>query len=339
MTNKRLAAELEKLLKKTGSNKPPPQQAGGGSASGSSSGSKNASIYIPSSSPPQNSNSTMPSSNKVNQQPQKSSSTKLSGNAAGHKSTVKTNYTKGQKAAGKASAAAGYGASHGSANKSSNTSSVGSKVAASESYQNRESSQSQTQKEQKETLEQERGEKMSNTYNRDGELMTQSEFKQYKSELAQSDIEGMRRIVISPDPTLNITPQEMSSITRDAMHSWQEYSGKQFEFTYAVHDGQSVIHSHVLQTSQNQNDINMASRQLETFKGLIDEAIQTQLDLREGLSEKSGATLIHAEVQNGQEVQHIGGAENMEGELIVENNITKEDVGEDDIEVVQLYME
>ncbi len=339
MSNKWLVAELEKLLKKTGNNKPLPRQAGGGSALDSSSGSKNTSIHMPSSPPSQNSNRAMPSNNKVNPQPQKPGSPKPSGNVAGHKSTVKTNYTKGQKAAGKASAAAGYGASHGGANKSSNTSSVGSKAAASESYQNRESSQSQTQKEQKETLEQERGEKMSNTYNRDGELMTQSEFRQYKSELAQSDIEGMRRIVISPDPILNITPQEMSSITRDAMHSWQECSGKQFDFTYAVHDGQSVIHSHVLMTSEKQNDINMASRQLETFKGLIDEAIQTQLDLREGLSEKDNEMLPHMQVQNDQEVQHLSGMENMASDPILENSAGKEALNEDDIEVVQLYVE
>ena len=338
MTDKRLIAELEKLLKKMDSNKLPSQQAGG-SGLGSSNGSKNASVYMPTSTPSQNSNSTMPSNSKVNPQPQKSSSFKPSGNAAGHKSTVKTNYTKGQKAAGKASAAAGYGASHGGANKSSNTSSVGSKAAASESYQNRESSQSQAQKEQKETLEQERGERMSNTYNSDGELMTQSEFKEYKSELTQSNIEGMRRIVISPDPMLNITPQEMSSITRDAMQSWQEYSGKQFDFTYAVHDGQSVIHSHVLMTSENKNDINMASRQLETFKSFIDEAIQNQLDLREGLSEKSIEVLPYAQAENDQEVQYLGGVENRAYMLDQEDSADKEGL-EDNLQyAAQIYSE
>lgn len=205
-----------------------------------------------------------------------------SGNSSGHLSTVKTNYSKGSEAAGKASASAGYGNSHGRAE---NVRTTATKAAASGSYQNRDSSLSQEQREGKATLERERGEKLSNTYNSDGERMTRSEFKAYQVELKEMDIQGMRRIVISPDPALGVSEKEMVSITRDAMWAWQEDSGKQFDFSFAVHDGQSVIHSHVMMYSERANDVNMAAKQLETFKSIVDEAIEAQLDQREELGQ------------------------------------------------------
>lgn len=208
---------------------------------------------------------------------------KPTGNSGGHLSTVKTNYTKGSDAAGKALAGTSYGNSHGRTQHNDNVRSTATKAAASGSYQNRDSSLSQEQREGKAELERERGEKMSNTYNKDGERMTKSEFKDYKNELKSSDIQGMRRIIISPDPALGINEQEMISITRDTMWAWAEKSGKQFDFSFAVHDGQSVIHSHVMMYSDNANDINMASKQLETFKGLVDQTIENQLDVREEL--------------------------------------------------------
>ena len=110
--------------------------------------------------------------------------------------------------------------------------------------------------------------------------MAKTEFNQYQTELANANIQGMRRIVIAPEPSLNVNEQEMISITRDAVNLWAEKSGKDFEFTFAVHDGQAHIHSHVLMYSQDAKDINMQSKQLETFKGLVDDVVEQTLDAR-----------------------------------------------------------
>lgn len=248
-----------------------------------------------------------------------------SGNSAGHLSTIKTNYTKGAAAAGKASASAGYGNSHGKSMDNMRTTAT--KAAASGSYQNRDSSLSEEQREGKALEEAERGEKLSNTYNSDGERMSRDEFKAYQSDLKETDIQGMRRIVISPDPALSITEKEMISITRDVMWSWAETSGKQFDFSFAVHDGQSVIHSHVCMYSENANDINMASKQLETFKGLVDQAINDQLDTREELGQEIELeqTMDVNQKQGGEDDQQVnednstgnsGDAENEETEAL-----------------------
>jgi len=121
---------------------------------------------------------------------------------------------------------------------------------------------------------------LSNTYDKDGNRLTKTEFKQYQTDLANANIQGMRRIVIAPEPSLNLNEQEMISITRDTMHTWAEKSGKNFEFTFAVHDGQAHIHSHVLMYSQDVKDINMQSKQLETFKGLVDDVVEQTMEAR-----------------------------------------------------------
>lgn len=243
--------------------------------------------------------------------------TASSGNSGGHFATVKTNYTKGTMAGGKASASAGYGDSHGRSTAENAVKTTATKAVASGNYQNRDSGLSEEQRVNKEVAEVERGEKLSNTYNSDGERMTRIEFKAYQTDLKEADIQGMRRIVISPDPVLGISEQEMVSITRDAMWSWAEKSGKNFEFSFAVHDGQSVIHSHVCMHSENANDVNMASKQLEAFKSLIDQAIETQLEQREELGEDSsfgvGEDITQGEDENenlvddkdNQDVQNI----------------------------------
>lgn len=241
-----------------------------------------------------------------------------SGNSAGHMATIKTNYTKGADAASKAAAGAGYGNSHGRT--------TATKAAASGSYQNRDSSLSQEQRETKAAAEKERGEKLSNTYNSDGERMTRSEFRAYQNELKSLDIQGMRRIMISPDPALGITEQEMVSITRDAMWAWAETSGKQFDFSFAVHDGQSVIHSHVCMYSGNANDINMASRQLENFKGLVDQAIENQLDMREQLGQEIE---LEQNMTQQDEIQEQGGQDDQQLDQVADNNAVN---GEDAIE-------
>jgi len=241
--------------------------------------------------------------------------TASSGNSGGHFATVKTNYTKGAGAGSKASAASGYGNSHGK----NAIQTTATKAVASGSYQNRDSSLSQEQLENKEVAEAERGEILSNTYNSDGERMTRTEFRAYQTELKETDIQGMRRIVISPDPVLGISEQEMVSITRDAMWSWAEKSGKNFEFSFAVHDGQSVIHSHVCMHSQNANDVNMAYKQLETFKEIVDEAIETQLEQREELDmsldqkQSDDISLVEDECENITEEENQDRSAKIEG--------------------------
>lgn len=198
-------------------------------------------------------------------------------NSSGHLAVVKTNYTKGDKAQALAGAAAGYGNSHG---RKSKVTSGKNHAQSSATYYDRERAQSEQQRISKKEQEIERGEKLSNTYDRDGNRMTKTEFNQYQTELANANIQGMRRIVIAPEPSLNVNEQEMISITRDAVNLWAEKSGKDFEFTFAVHDGQAHIHSHVLMYSQDAKDINMQSKQLETFKGLVDDVVEQTLDAR-----------------------------------------------------------
>lgn len=198
-------------------------------------------------------------------------------NSSGHLAVVKTNYTKGEKAQALAGAAAGYGNSHGRKSKASNGKNH---AQSSATYYDRERAQSEQQNISKKEQELERGENLSNTYNKDGQRMTKSEFKQYQVEVANENIQGMRRIVISPEPSLNLSESEMISITRDTMHSWAEKSGKGFDFSFAIHDGQAHIHSHVLMYSQDAKDINMQSKQLETFKGLVDDVLEQTLESR-----------------------------------------------------------
>ena len=210
-------------------------------------------------------------------------------NSSGHRAIVKTNYCRGEKAQNLVSAASGYGNSHG---RKSKVTSGKNHAQSSATYYDRERAQSEQQRISKKEQEIERGEKLSNTYNRDCNRMTKTEFNQYQTELANANIQGMRRIVIAPEPSLNVNEQEMISITRDAVNLWAEKSGKDFEFTFAVHDGQAHIHSHVLMYSQDAKDINMQSKQLETFKGLVDDVVEQTLEARLENAEELDQALV-----------------------------------------------
>jgi len=105
---------------------------------------------------------------------------------------------------------------------------------------------------------------LSNIYNELGDRITKEEFKEIKSYFKNdNEISAMRRIVISPKEALN--REDMKSLTIKIMNEFEEKTGKNLDYKFAVHTDTEHIHAHILITGTN-HDINFSKEQLSMFK-------------------------------------------------------------------------
>lgn len=63
------------------------------------------------------------------------------------------------------------------------------------------------------------------------------------------NIEAERRLVLSPNPKLNISEEELDKVVRETMSSYAKSFGKEFNYFYAIHNNTKTPHAHILMTS------------------------------------------------------------------------------------------
>ncbi|WP_323587525.1 relaxase/mobilization nuclease domain-containing protein [Aliarcobacter butzleri] len=63
------------------------------------------------------------------------------------------------------------------------------------------------------------------------------------------NIEAERRLVLSPNPKLNISEEELDKVVRETMSSYAKSFGKEFNYFYSIHNNTKTPHAHILMTS------------------------------------------------------------------------------------------
>lgn len=115
----------------------------------------------------------------------------------------------------------------------------------------------------------ENSEELSSLYDSNGDRLTKEEFKELKKEIYQdSELTAMRRIVISPKEDLS--REDMKNLTVEIMRDFEEQTGKNLNYNFAVHTDTEHIHSHVVITGTNR-DINFTKEQLQKFREISEE--------------------------------------------------------------------
>ncbi len=90
----------------------------------------------------------------------------------------------------------------------------------------------------------ENGKEIAELKDKDGLTISKEQAKQELEKIAAE-----RRLVLSPNPKVKITDQELDKIVKETMSSYSESFGKGFNFYYAIHNNTSVKHAHVLMTT------------------------------------------------------------------------------------------
>ncbi len=115
----------------------------------------------------------------------------------------------------------------------------------------------------------ENSEELSSLYDNNGERLSKEEFKELKKEIYKDDsLTAMRRIVISPKE--DIPREDMKNLTVEIMRDFEEQTGKNLNYHFAVHTDTEHIHSHVVITGTNR-DINFTKEQLQVFREISEE--------------------------------------------------------------------
>ena len=69
---------------------------------------------------------------------------------------------------------------------------------------------------------------------------------------AKKEIENItaeRRLVLSPNPKLNISEEQLDKVVRETMSSYSKSFGKEFNYFYAIHNNTQTPHAHIIMTS------------------------------------------------------------------------------------------
>lgn len=107
---------------------------------------------------------------------------------------------------------------------------------------------------------------LSNLYDENGERMNKEEFNQLKQELNEG-IGAFRRTVIDVGHN-ELDRDNMNRLVRESMQQFQEQTGKQFDYVYAIHTDTDHIHAHVLSYGKS-HEINMTKEHLHLFKQTV----------------------------------------------------------------------
>lgn len=131
----------------------------------------------------------------------------------------------------------------------------------------------------------ENSEELSNTFGADGNRMDKETFEALKVEL-NDGIGAFRRIVIDAGQEFN--REDMNRLVNETMQSFQQQTGKQFDYAFAVHNDTEHIHAHVLAYGES-SEINMTKEHLQLFKETAGEKtnellVEKELDQERHLS-------------------------------------------------------
>lgn len=108
-------------------------------------------------------------------------------------------------------------------------------VAASQSYTAREAAQDK---------EQTRDESLSSLYDLNGNRLSKQELADRQQELKDNGVSAMRRGIISPDPKLGLSAEDIKDIAAKTIKEFQYQMGKEFSGTIAVHSDTDTKHAH-----------------------------------------------------------------------------------------------
>ena len=144
---------------------------------------------------------------------------------------------------------------------------LGGHAAASLSYMNQESRNTDL----------ERDEELSNVYNKDGR-MTNEELKEKQQELEEKGAQAFRRTELSPGQDLS--REEMETLVRNTMQRFEETTGKSYsDYQFAIHTNTKNVHAHINIQGDKQN-IEWNREQLQTFKVIAAEETRNLLNDR-----------------------------------------------------------
>ena len=121
----------------------------------------------------------------------------------------------------------------------------------------------------------ENGKEIAEIKDKDGNTVTKLEA---KNKIA--DIQAERRLVLSPNPRLNLNDEQLDKIVRTTMSSYSESFGKEFDFMYAIHNNTKTPHAHILMTSKHPDGdgIKMYKDELFEMKMNFEDAIKDQVE-------------------------------------------------------------
>ena len=109
---------------------------------------------------------------------------------------------------------------------------------------------------------------LSNIYDENGERMSKDDYEKLKQEL-NDGVDAFRRTVIDVGQS-DLDRDDMNRLVRESLQEFQEKSGKQFEYNYAIHTDTDNIHAHVLSHGKS-HEINMTKEHLQLFKQTVGE--------------------------------------------------------------------
>ncbi|MDD3769202.1 MAG: hypothetical protein PHV10_01180 [Sulfuricurvum sp.] len=107
---------------------------------------------------------------------------------------------------------------------------------------------------------------LSNIYDANGERMSKEEFNELKQKLNEG-VGAFRRTVIDVGHN-ELDREDMNRLVRESLQQFQEQTGKQFDYAYAIHTDTDHIHAHVLSYG-NSHEINMTKEHLQLFKQTV----------------------------------------------------------------------
>jgi hypothetical protein len=90
----------------------------------------------------------------------------------------------------------------------------------------------------------ENGKSIADLKDKNGNTISKLEAKQEIQNIAAE-----RRLVLSPNPRLNISEEQLDKVVRETMSSYSESFGKDFNYFYAIHNNTSTPHAHIIMTS------------------------------------------------------------------------------------------
>jgi hypothetical protein len=114
----------------------------------------------------------------------------------------------------------------------------------------------------------EQNDELSNIYNENGERLSQEEFDELKKELNEG-VGAFRRTVIDVGHN-ELERDDLNRLVRESLQEFQEHSGKQFNYAYAIHTDTDHIHAHILSYAES-HQINMTKEHLQLFKQTVGE--------------------------------------------------------------------
>lgn len=131
-------------------------------------------------------------------------------------------------------------------------------VAASQSYTAREAAQDK---------EQTKDESLSNLYDLNGNRLSKKELADRQQELKENGVSAMRRGIISPDPKLGLSTEDIKDIAATTIKEFQYQTGKEFSGTIAVHSDTDTKHAHFV-IYGDKKSIKWSKKELQKLKDI-----------------------------------------------------------------------